>query len=535
MKVIMNPGTKASSTIFQNDFVLILFLLVFSLSLYTFKLGDCPFFNPDEGIHAQVAKNMVVDGDWITPRFNGQNFYDKPILYYWLNALSFKLFGINEFAARFPAALLGALGVLVTFLLGKALYDRWTGFIGAVILSVSFEYLFLSRLVVHDISLTFGILLSLSLFYYGSQQHKVPAWLIPFFYGSLAWSVLAKGPLGLVLPGMIIVPYIFLTKSRRLIKELRPALGMIIFLPLIAAWYVPVCLRNSDFLYYFIVHQHLQQFLSAAKATHHEPFYFYLPVFIGGFFPWSFFIPQALARSLSPFKKLADRKQELFLILWLAVPFVFFSIARSKLNTYILPIYPAAALLVAKLLKDSLFSAAEKNKGLLYSFIALTVILIPAAIASIIYYPSYVYISLALLAGIAISFYCFFINKSALSFAMLAATSAIIFLLITIFVMPSMIHNFSTKDLAGYLGKVSSSSDSIACYRRVQNSTVYYSGRFVKKVKNRAALGEYINQPGTWFLILDERDYKKHIIDIGNKARIIYREGEHLLLTNKKL
>jgi 4-amino-4-deoxy-L-arabinose transferase-like glycosyltransferase len=531
----MNPITKASSSIFQNDFVLMLFLLVFSLSLYTFKLGDCPFFNPDEGIHAQVAKNMVVDGDWITPRFNGQNFYDKPILYYWLNALSFKLFGINEFAARFPAALLGAFGVLVTFLLGKALYDRWTGFIGAVILSISFEYLFLSRLVVHDISLTLGILISLSLFYYGSQLHKVPAWIILLFYGSLAWSVLAKGPLGLILPGMIIVPYILFTKDWRLIKELRPGLGMIIFLPLAATWYVPVSLRNSDFLYYFIVHQHLQQFLSTAKATHHEPFYFYLPVFIGGFFPWSFFMPQALARSLSPLKRLADRKQDLFLFLWLAVPFVFFSIASSKLNTYILPVYPAAALLVAKLWKDSIFNAADKNKGFLYSFSALTVILIPASIASIIYYPSFFYIGLALLAGTAISFYCFFNKKDGLSFAMLAATSAIIFLLITIFVMPSMFHDYSTKDLAGYLRQVSSPSDSIACYRRVQNSTVFYSGRFVKTVKNRAALSGYINQAGTWFLILDEKDYKKYQNDIENKARIIYREGDHLLLSNKQL
>ena len=151
----------------------------------------------------------------------------------------------------------------------------------------------------------------------------------------------------------------------------------------------------------------------------------------------------------------------------------------------------------------------KKTGGLLYSFIALTAILIPASIASIIYYPSYLYIGLALLAGIAISFYCFFSKKGGLSFAMLAATSVIIFLLITICVMPSMVHDYSTKDLAGYLRQVSSPSDSIACYRRVQNSTVFYSGRFVKKVKNRAALSEYINQPGTWFLILDEKDYKK--------------------------
>jgi thioredoxin-related protein len=97
-----------------------------------------------------------------------------------------------------------------------------------------------------------------------------------------------------------------------------------------------------------------------------------------------------------------------------------------------------------------------------------------------------------------------------------------------------MFHDYSTKDLSGYLKQVSSSSDAIACYRRVQNSTVFYSERFIKKVKNRAALSEYINQQGIWFLILDEKDYKKYQNEIENKARIIYREGEHLLLTNKK-
>lgn len=531
----MNTVTKADSTIFRNDFLLMLFLLAFSLFLYTLKLGAYPFFNPDEGIHAEVARRMVVDGDWITPRFNGNNFYDKPILYYWLNALSFRFFGINEFAARLPAAVLGALGVLITYLLGKTLYDRWTGFMGALILSVSFQYIFLSRLVVHDISLTFGIMLSLFLFYYGFLHIKIHTWVIPFFYISLAWSVLAKGPIGLILPGMIIGLFIFLRKDWKLIKELRPGLGIIIFLPLIATWYVPVSLANKDFLYYFIVHQHLQQFLSAAKSTHNAPVYYYLPALFGGFFPWSCFLPYAWFKTLSPYKILRDRKEDLFLILWFTIPLLFFSIARSKLSTYILPIYPAAAIMVAKIWKDYIVSMPVKNKAMLYPFFALISILIPALIYLILYYPSYTYIGVLLFAGIALSLYLLYLNKAAASFALLAATSVTVFLAVTIFLMPFFIHTFSSKDLATYLRQVSLPSDSVACYRREQNSTVFYSGRLIQRVKNRAALSEYINQHGTWFLVLDDKDYNKYQNDIGNKARIIYREGEHLLLTNKQV
>ena len=529
----MNTVTKASIPLFQNDFVLILFLLVFSLSLYTFKLGDCPFFNPDEGIHAQVAKNMVVDGDWITPRFNGSNFYDKPILYYWLNALSFKLFGVNEFAARFPAAILGSLGVILTYLLGKALYDKWTGFLAALILSISFQYIFLSRLVVHDISLMFGIILSLFFFYHGFLQNKNRTWVIPFFYISLAWSVLAKGPLGLVLPGMIIGPYILLRKEWRLLKEMQLGLGIIIFLPLVATWYVPVSLINKDFLSYFIFHQHLQQFLSAEESNHNASVFYYIPAFFGGLFPWSFFVPYAWFRTMSPLKKLLTRKEDLFLLLWFTVPLIFFSIARSKLTTYILPVYPAASIMAARIWKDSIINVSARTKAMLYPLLALIIILVPAFIYLLLYYPSYWYIGLLLITGTALAFYCSFQNRAIFSFALLTATSALTFLAVIIFVMPCYIHIFSTRDLAGYLKQVSSPSDQVADYNRIANSTVFYSDRQVKLIRGRDNLLEYMNQQGRWYLMIDEKQYVKNKDEITKQSKFIYREGNRLLLTNK--
>ena len=514
-----------------KEWYLILFLLFFSLSLYTFKLGGYPFFNPDEGIHAEVAKRMVLDGDWITPRFNGNNFYDKPILYYWLNALSFKIFGINEFAARLPAAILGALGVLLTYLLGKTMYDTWTGFMGALILSISFEYLFLSRLVLHDISLTFGIILTLFLFYYGFVQDKFHRWVIPFFYISLAWSVLAKGPLGLILPVLIIGLFILLTREWGLIKEMRLGLGAIIFLPLVATWYVPVSLNNKDFLSYFIFHQHLRQFLSA-KAHHNAPVYYYLPALLGGLFPWSCFLPYAWFKAFSPFKKLLDRKADFFLLIWFTVPFIFFSIARSKLNTYILPVYPAAAIMVAKVWRDLIIDFPSRSTGILYPLLVLLSILTIGLIYLIMYYPSYLYLGIVLFTGIAFSLSLLLLKRSMLSFSLLIITPVIIFLSVTIYFMPFFSHSYSTKDLSCYLKQISSPSDHVACYRRVQNSTVFYSDRLIKEVKNRNKLIAYINQDGRWFCTIDEKDYAKNQNELAKKSKIIYREGEHILLTN---
>jgi len=139
---------------------LVLILLCVWLTLFFFHLGSRPLWNIDEGKHAVTSKEMVLSGDWITPTLYGENFYDKPILFNWLAALSFLVFGFTEFAARFPAAILGLGCVVVTYLLGRSMFGLTTGFLGGIILTTSGMFIALSRSVVHDIALVFIVLVA---------------------------------------------------------------------------------------------------------------------------------------------------------------------------------------------------------------------------------------------------------------------------------------------------------------------------------------------------------------------------------------
>ena len=239
----------------RNEIVLVSMLLLLCFTLFFFRLGARPLWNTDEGMHASTSKDMVLSGDWVTPTLNGKNFYDKPILYNWLAALSFMLFGFTEFAARLPAALLGLGCVIITYLLGRRMFGPMVGFLAGVILATSPEYVVLSRVVVHDIALAFFVTLSLFLFYLGfvSERYRKTCFLI--FYVSSGFAVLAKGPVGIALPGLIIGLFLILKGRLRFIKEMWVGWGTLVFLLVAAPWYILISLRNSDYASYFFIQQ----------------------------------------------------------------------------------------------------------------------------------------------------------------------------------------------------------------------------------------------------------------------------------------
>ena len=178
--------------------------------------------------------------------------------------------------------------------------------------------------------------------------------------------MLSKGPIGVILPGMIIALFLALTGKLRFLKEMQLGRGLVVFLAVAAPWYILISLRNSDYPDYF-VKLNFSYFFSP-KVAHARPLYYYLPILLGGFSPWSFFLPLAFIRALwRPFRKVDEGG--LFLCLWFAVIFLFFSAASSKLGTYILPSFPAASLLVGILWHDLLETPTIKlRKGFLYSF-----------------------------------------------------------------------------------------------------------------------------------------------------------------------
>ena len=197
------PGDMTGQQFGKEEYYAILVLCVLCLVVFFFQLGSHPLWDVDEGMHASTSKDMVLSGDWVTTRVNGKNFYDKTVLFNWFAALSFLVFGFTEFAARMPAALLGLGTVLVTYLLGRRLFGSRAGLLGGVILATSPEYIVLSRSVTHDISLAFFITLALFFFYAACSSQPHRRMNLFLLYAALGFAVLAKGPIGLLLPGLI--------------------------------------------------------------------------------------------------------------------------------------------------------------------------------------------------------------------------------------------------------------------------------------------------------------------------------------------
>ncbi|RPJ03710.1 MAG: glycosyltransferase family 39 protein, partial [Deltaproteobacteria bacterium] len=364
---VLAGRAPSGGDIWSREAFLIFLLLALCYFAFFFHFGTHPLWNGEEAMHATISKEMVLAGDWITPTFNGEKFYDKPALHNWFVSLSFLIFGLTEFAARLPSALLGTGCVLVVYLLGRSMFGPMVGFFSGVILATSAEAIILSRVVIHDIALVFFITLSLFIFYHGFKggTHRKRYFLL--FYASSGFAVLAKGPVGVLLPALIIGLFLIVQKKADLLRELVNLRGIILFLAIAAPWYILISLKNRDYGEYFLIHQNLMNFLSA-EARHRSPFYFYFPVLLGGFLPWSFFLPFALIRAYR--RTFKERETAtVFLVLWFLVIFLFFSAASSKLSSYILPLFPAVSLLVGVFWNDCLKTPErEFRKGFLCSF-----------------------------------------------------------------------------------------------------------------------------------------------------------------------
>jgi 4-amino-4-deoxy-L-arabinose transferase-like glycosyltransferase len=325
---------------------LLLLAAVFAFPFFL-NLGQLPLIDPDEGRYAEIPREMLERGDLITPTLNYVKYFEKPPLLYWINAASLELFGQNEFAARFPSALCGLLTVLAAYIIARHLYGRRCALIAAIILGTSAGFVMQSRIILTDMLLTFCLTAALGSFIVatlreGRRSRNLP-WYLFYFFSALA--VLAKGLIGMVFPAGIIFFYLLLSRRWRLLTEMRLATGLLLFLAVAAPWFVAVSLRNPEFAHFFFIREHFQRFTSTVHGRY-QPFWFFVPVLLGTMLPWAFFIPGALTRAWR------DRHHEeghsgMFLVIWTALIFLFFSKSSSKLIPYILPIFPPLAILIA--------------------------------------------------------------------------------------------------------------------------------------------------------------------------------------------
>jgi 4-amino-4-deoxy-L-arabinose transferase-like glycosyltransferase len=393
-------------------------------------------------------------------------------------------------------------------------------------------------------ALAFFVTLALYSFLMGFKNEPNRKRYLLLVYASSGFAVVAKGPVGVLLPALIMGLFLLLQRRLDFLKRLLSLSGILLFVVIAAPWYVLVTLRNKDYGSYFFIHQNLMNFLSS-EARHRSPFYYYFPVLLGGFFPWSCFLPLALIRAFRNRVRKIDEAVT-FLVVWFFVIFLFFSAASSKLPTYLLPMFPAISCLIGLLWDDLLKNPTPKLlRGFFYSF---SLLLGTFAIGMIYIYfnppenfePDYgldllrfKYDGLVFLGMLAFPFGLFLKRYVRASFLTLAGAivSAIFFFLLV--VVPQMNPYRSTKGFALKLDRMLAPGEKLVFGRVMRDSALFYTNRKAVLLTTRKELTGFLGSSERVYCVI-RRSLVESDARLRDIAHIIDQEGHKVIISNQK-
>ena len=545
---------------FNRQALLIVCLVLLGSVLLFFNLGQRALWEPDEGRYAEIAREMTESGDWLTPRLNYIKHFDKPPITYWLIALSFKIFGLHEYAAHLPLLIIGLLGILAAFFLGKEMFNQRVGFFAACILASSLGYPGLAHVLSTDIVFSFFCLLSY-LFFVRKQ-------LIPFSV-SLALGFMTKGPVIFVIVLLPIYAFSFYSKQTKKLRQIPWVKGIFLFILIGLSWYLYQAQQNQGLFYV----DFLQKTISRIYRHRRQPFYFFLPVLIGLFFPWIFFLIASLKGRLK-FKKSAvneEGEKLLLLFFWFALPFLFFSLIGKKLVPYILPLLPPLAVIVALFWVEGLENSrlfTQRAFTLSCRLLSATLAILSAAFIAFLClgYPQRLNLPLAapnialmslICLSAAVVILILLRQKRHLALFCAVALSSSLFLLCAVNLLPKIENeiNKSVKQLALKIKQDLQPEDKVVNYRCFLNSLPFYLKRRTIVVERQRNL-TYEDDPGHWkdyllkdksdlYRLLSSRAFKVYCITYTWEYKNIKKEykgriyqlgqaGKYVLFANKK-
>jgi 4-amino-4-deoxy-L-arabinose transferase-like glycosyltransferase len=323
-------------------------LILFAVVLLS-VLGIRTLVPADEGRYAEMAREMFASGDWITTRLNGIKYFEKPPLQTWMNALTFSLFGLGEWQARLWTGLCGLAGVVLAGVAGSRVFGARVGFYAALVLGSCVFWVAGSQANSLDMSLSGAMALTLCALLVAQRDGAGVAerrnWMLACWAG-MALAVLSKGLVGIVLPGAVLVLYTLVARDWAIWKRLHLGAGLLVFLLVAAPWFVLVGTRNPEQPWFFFVHEHFARFL-LKEHNREEPWWYFLPLLLAGSLPWLGVLAQSLVQGARRAGEATGFRPRLLLLVWVVFIFLFFSKSNSKLPAYILPVFPAVALLVA--------------------------------------------------------------------------------------------------------------------------------------------------------------------------------------------
>ena len=333
-------------------------LLLCGAILFFWRLGVPGLMDPDEGRYAEIAREMLASGDFITPQLNFLPYLEKPPLVYWLTALSIWIGGPHEWTARLIPAVSALLGLSAVYWLARRLFGEETARLATVITATSAGYFLLGRILTLDMPLTACLTWAVALAYVAWRQEERRA--LFWAYLAMGLGVLTKGPVAVVLPALIFLVWMILEKQWRQWRRLWHPGGALLLVLIVVPWYLLAAWQNPEFFRYFFWEEHVQRFVNP-RVHAGQPVYFYVGVVLVGMLPWTFLLPWAWGASRDKEADAQAASDRRFLLVWFGVVFVFFSLARAKLFPYLLPGLPPLALLLARALASTAVDEQQQS------------------------------------------------------------------------------------------------------------------------------------------------------------------------------
>ena len=578
---VPGPSSGHSSPVSRHIAV----LLILCGILFFWNLGALGLTDRDEGRNAEAGREMLETGDWMSPTFNYEPRYAKPVLVYWLMSASYKMFGVSEFAARFPSALFGLGLVLMLYLFLTRLRDANTGLLGSLMLALNLQMIGLNRMALTDSVLIFFTTLSLFAFWLGFQTTRERRPWMWVYYAAMGIATLAKGPVGFLVPLIVVALYLSLTKQwRSFWQEGRPLAGTALTILIALPWYAGMWwLHGSEYTAAAQANT-VGRFLKPMEG-HSFGFLFYLPVLLLGFFPWSgwllFAWPQTYkswraARKTDVTREMSGKfadpstvipapsqtdKLDWFAAAWIFATFVFFTLSSTRLPHYIGPLFPAAAILTASYWSRCVRDPSTRGANASVHLVMWLGFILAGAMACLpwIYdtmlaskltkeYPLATQLSLGsgpyvaatvLLVGMGLVG-LFGLSETRRGAAFWAASGSLfgVVLVLMVFVLPAANRYFVApqQELAYAAGLNLAPGEQLIAYGATRPSTAFYARRKVLFVGSgeEEKLRTALSQPGRTMILLPESFVDKLPGDLKNYQPILKRYG-YLLLAREPM
>ncbi len=490
---------KESNSIshFAPTFILLVWIIFFFNGLFSL-----PLMPPDEPKYAYASYRMLESGDYITPYFNCKPRFDKPPLIYWLITLSYRAFGVVDWAARIPS-LLATLGVMVViFQFALKEFGSREAIVAVIIFSNIIHVWVMGRAVAPEMVLVFFETLGIYLFYYGMKEQK--RGFILGGYLALALAFLTKGPVGVIIPAGVLFLYFWYERGFfNSLKKLISIKGILLFCIVGFPWYIyMIKIHGYRYFQEFFLYHNIYRFTGKARQ-HPFGFYYYIPIFLGALYLWLPFTYQTI-QTIKDIVK--SRQKELFFLFWIGFAFLFFTVSVNKLHNYILIVYPPVALILSKAIVDSEIRTKWIKIGFLVSLIVEVgaTFVMPFSVKE--YYP------FLFLGGISLIFLSLVIIRSSLTFKRLLSLTickGLVMLLIFTFYIAEYKHGVRPAQLFIQIETKYGENDPVYFYRVVEQDLVYYSRQCIPTIQTLDELKEILKKKKEILLLARQGDLKE--------------------------